>query len=97
MKVTHERLQGSRVALTVEVEPEQVSRAADRAYQHLGGQFVVPGFRKGKAPRHILRNFVGEQRIRQETLDHLLPDAYRDALKDSGVEPIADPEVELLT
>lgn len=97
MKVTHERLEGSRIALTVEVEPEQVSRAADRAYQHLGGQFVVPGFRKGKAPRHILRNYVGEQRIRQETLDHLLPDAYRDALKDSGVEPIADPEVELLT
>ncbi|MGI8915645.1 MAG: trigger factor [Chloroflexota bacterium] len=97
MKVTQERLEGSRIALTVEVEPEQVSRAADRAYQHLGGQYVVPGFRKGKAPRHILRSFVGEQRIRQETLDHLLPDAYRDALKDSGVEPISDPEVELLT
>jgi trigger factor len=97
MKVTQERLEGSRVALTVEVEPEQVSRATDRAYQHLGGQYVVPGFRKGKAPRHILRSFVGEQRLRQETLDHLLPDAYRDALKDSGVEPIADPEVELLT
>ncbi|HEY8742417.1 MAG TPA: trigger factor [Chloroflexota bacterium] len=97
MKVTQERLEGSRIALTVEVEPEQVSRATDRAYQHLGGQYVVPGFRKGKAPRHILRNFVGDQRVRQETLDHLLPDAYRDALKDSGVEPIADPEVELLT
>jgi trigger factor len=97
MKVTQERLEGSRVALTVEVEPELVSRATDRAYQHLGGQYVVPGFRKGKAPRHILRSFVGEQRLRQETLDHLLPDAYRDALKDSGVEPIADPEVELLT
>jgi len=97
VKITQERLEGSRIALTVEVEPEQVSRAADRAYQHLGGQYVVPGFRKGKAPRHILRSFVGEQRVRQETLDHLLPDAYRDALKDSGVEPIADPEVELLT
>lgn len=97
MKVTQERLEGSRIALTVEVEPEQVNRATDRAYQHLGGQYVVPGFRKGKAPRHILRSFVGEQRIRQETLDHLLPDAYRDALKDTGVEPIADPEVELLT
>jgi trigger factor len=96
VKVTQERLEGSRIALTVEVEPEQVSRAADRAYQHLGGQYVVPGFRKGKAPRHILRSFVGEQRIRQETLDHLLPDAYRDALKDSGVEPIADPDVEVL-
>jgi trigger factor len=97
MKVTQERLEGSRVALTVEVEPELVNRATDRAYQHLGGQYVVPGFRKGKAPRHILRSFVGEQRLRQETLDHLLPDAYRDALKDSGVQPIADPEVELLT
>ena len=97
MKVTQERLEGSRIALTVEVEPEQVNRATDRAYQHLGGQYVVPGFRKGKAPRHILRSFVGEQRIRQETLDHLLPDAYRNALKDSGVEPIADPEVELIT
>ncbi len=96
MKVTQERLEGSRVALTVEVDPEQVGRETDRAYQRLGSQYVVPGFRKGKAPRHILRSFVGEQRIRQEALDHLLPDAYREALKDSGVEPIADPEVELL-
>lgn len=96
MKVTQERLEGSRVALTVEVEPEQVNRETDRAYQRLGNQFVVPGFRKGKAPRRILRNYVGEQRVRQETLDSILPEAYRQALQDSGVEPIADPEVELL-
>lgn len=97
VKVTQERLEGSRVALTVEVEPEQVQRETDKAYQRLGSRVVVPGFRKGKAPRNILRNFVGEQRIRQETLDQLLPTAYRQALEDSGVQPIADPDVELLT
>jgi trigger factor len=45
----------------------------------------------------VLRRYIGEQLIRQETLDQLVPEAYRQALQDSGVEPIADPEVELLT
>lgn len=97
MKVTQERLEGSRVALTVEIEPEQVSAETDRAYQRVGSRVAVPGFRPGKAPRHILKNFVGEQRIRQETLDKLVPDAYRSALQETGVEPIADPDVEFLT
>jgi len=97
VKVTQERLEGSRVALTVEIEPERVSAETDRAYQRVGSRVAVPGFRPGKAPRHILKNFVGEQRIRQETLDKLVPEAYRSALQETGVEPIADPDVEFLT
>jgi trigger factor len=96
VKVTQERLEGSRIAITVEVDPEQVGKATDRAYQKLGSQVAVPGFRRGKAPRHILKSYLGDQRIRQEMLDDLLPVAYRDALKDSGVQPIADPELELV-
>ena len=96
MKVSQERLEGSRVALTVEVDADRVNRETDRAYQHLGSRVAVPGFRRGKAPRHILRNYVGDQRLRQETLDRLLPDAYKQALEESGVTPIAEPEVELL-
>ena len=96
MKVTQERLAGSRVALTVEIEPERVTAETDRTYQRLGRRVAVPGFRPGKAPRHILRNYVGEQRVRQEMLDQLVPDAYQSALKEAGVEPLADPDVELV-
>ncbi|MCL4509166.1 MAG: trigger factor family protein, partial [Chloroflexi bacterium] len=95
---SQERLERSRVALTVAVDSEVVRRETDRSYQALGNRYQVPGFRRGKAPHAILKTYLGEERIRQEMIESLLPKAYRQAVLDSGVEiiPDADPDVEIL-
>lgn len=96
VKVTTEPLEHCRVVLEVEVEPERVDQAADRAFQRLASRVKVPGFRPGKAPRQVLRNFVGETRIRQETIQAILPEVYREAVTESGIKPFGDPEFEIV-
>jgi trigger factor len=54
-----ERTENSQVTLKVEVEPERLAKATDRAYQRLVQRVNIPGFRKGKAPRKILERAVG--------------------------------------
>ncbi len=93
-----EKLEKSRVALTVQISPEAVKRDTERAYQMLNNRYAIPGFRRGKAPRAILKNFLGEPLIRQEMLESLLPKAYQQAVLDSGLEFIADanPDLEVV-
>lgn len=96
VKVEAERKPGSEVVLSVELPPEQVAQAIDRALARLGQRTRIPGFRPGKAPRPVLERQLGWSLIRQEALDDLLPSAYRAALENGGVQPVADPQVEIL-
>lgn len=96
MKVSTEHLDHCRVVLEVEVEPERVDQAADRAFQRLASRVRVPGFRPGKAPRQVMRNFVGETRIRQETIQAIMPEVYREAVTESGIKPFGDPDFEIV-
>lgn len=56
---TMEKLEGSKVKLTIEVSAEQFEAATQKAYQKAGKRFNVPGFRKGKAPRKVIENMYG--------------------------------------
>jgi trigger factor len=56
----------------------------------------VPGFRKGKVPRQIIDARVGPDVVRQEALKEALPDLYRRALDDEGIEAVAPPDIEVV-
>jgi trigger factor len=94
MKVDVERLEKSTVALNVEVEPETADEAISRAYRRLAARVDIPGFRRGKAPRHILERRVGRTRLLDEAFKIAFPEVYRDAVADAGIEPVDDPQVE---
>lgn len=96
MTAVVERTENSQVTLKVEVEPEQLARATDRAYQRLVQRVNIPGFRKGKAPRKILERAVGTDALYREALDFVMPDAYREAIKETGIEPYDQPEFEVV-
>lgn len=95
MSAIVERLDNHRVALDVEVPREKVEAALDRAYRKLVRRVNIPGFRKGKAPRAIFERFVGRAALWDEALDGLVTEAYYDAVQETGVEPIEQPEIEL--
>ncbi|MCY4616029.1 MAG: trigger factor family protein, partial [Chloroflexi bacterium] len=59
MPVTAERLPRSLVAMEIEVEQERLDGALEKAVQKVSQQVRIPGFRPGKAPRHIVENMVG--------------------------------------
>ena len=95
VKVTTEQLPESQVRVRVEVEPERVAKAVDRGYRKLANQMNIPGFRKGKAPRAMVERMVGPEALMQEGLDILLNDLYREALSETDIHPVAQPEVDL--
>jgi len=95
VKVAAERIPGSQVVLSIEVEAEELEQGLEQAYRRLVTRTAVPGFRKGKAPRPILERFLGQEGLRQEALERLLPELLSRAVEEQELEPIAQPELEI--
>ncbi|HHW44046.1 trigger factor [Desulfofundulus thermobenzoicus] len=96
MKANAERIEKNTVLLEVEVDNEQFSRAMERAYRKLVKKVNVPGFRPGKAPRIILERHIGKQALINEAVEMVIPEAYFQAVEDTGIEPVAQPQLELV-
>jgi len=95
VKVTKEKIEDSQAFLTVEIEPAEMEEPMENAYRSLAKKTNVPGFRKGKAPRAILENYIGKESIFEEALKTLVPQAYEQAIKEQEIEPFAQPEIEI--
>ncbi|MBI4330860.1 MAG: trigger factor [Chloroflexi bacterium] len=97
MKVTKEKLENSQVLLKIEAEPQETESYLDRAYRKVVNKVVVPGFRKGKAPRFVLERHIGKEALLQEALEIEVPELYKKALDAEHVEAIDEPEVKVTT
>ncbi len=86
---------GSRVALEIEVEPSEVDRHFSTAYQHLAQRTRVPGFRPGKAPRHLIDRYAGRASVVAEAIDHLVADSVDAAFDQADIIPIDQPQVDI--
>ena len=86
---------GSRVALEIEVPPPEVDRHFATAYRHLAERTRVPGFRPGKAPRHLIDRYAGHASVVAEAIDHLVSDSYDAALDQTDLIPIDQPDVQI--
>jgi trigger factor len=86
---------GSRMVLEIEVSPTEVDRHFTTAYRHVAERTKVPGFRPGKAPRHVIDRFVGRASVIAEAVDHLVNESYDAALDQVAIIPIDQPEVDL--
>lgn len=92
MKVTLEREGKNIVKLGIELESDRVSRAYEMACRSLSTQIRIPGFRPGKAPRMILEKTIGEENIKKETLERLVPEIIGEALVKENLDIITPPE-----
>ncbi len=80
--------------MTIEVEEERLAKARERALRKLSPKARVPGFRPGKAPPNMVRQYFGEERILDEALDELVPAVYREAIEaDESIWPVARPQL----
>jgi trigger factor len=95
VSVVTETLPGSQVGLTIEVPPEQVDRAYDRALNRLAQRIRIGGFRPGKAPRPLVEARVGPAALREEVVDTLVPGLVNQALRDNKIDAIDRPRVEV--
>ena len=95
MKSTTETLSPTRVKLTIEVPFEEFKPSLDAAYKTIGSQITIPGFRKGKVPSQIVDQRVGRGAVLDEALNAALPGWYNQAVQDTNLQPLSQPEVDL--
>jgi trigger factor len=88
-------LEENRVRLDVEVPEDEVQKRMDRAIRQLGREVRVPGFRPGKAPAEVIVQRVGRDAVVQEMLKGSLGEWYSQAVAETGVQPIDDPDLDL--
>ena len=90
-----EKLEQSRVAVTVEVTAEEFEAAVQKAYLKMRGKISVPGFRPGKAPRKMIEKMYGAEVFYNDAVDAALPDAYTQAVGQSGLDVVGYPEISI--
>ncbi|MBM7554593.1 trigger factor [Thalassobacillus pellis] len=95
MSAKWEKKEGNQGVLTVEVPAEDFDRALDQAFKKVVKQVQVPGFRKGKVPRKLFEQRFGVESLYQDALDIVLPEAYMNAVQETGIEPVDRPEVDV--
>jgi trigger factor len=81
--------------LTVEVPAEDIAGDLEAVYRELNARVAFPGFRKGKAPRHVIRARYGKS-IESEVLERVVPRAFQEALEKNSLFALSDPHFEQL-
>ncbi len=92
MQVNIETPSALRRKLTIEVEPDEIRRELDTAYNELKRGVVLKGFRPGRAPRNLLERFFGDQ-VRGEVLQKLVREYTEKALEENEFKPVVAPEI----
>ncbi|OLN23510.1 trigger factor [Domibacillus antri] len=95
MSAKWEKLEGNQGVLTVEVDAETVKQGLDTAFKKVVKTINVPGFRKGKMPRPLFEQRFGVEALYQDAIDAILPEAYSNAIDETGIEPVDRPEIDV--
>ncbi|GII97191.1 trigger factor [Sinosporangium siamense] len=95
MKTAVEELSPTRVKLTVEVPFEELGPSLQAAYKKVAQQVRVPGFRPGKVPARIIEQRFGRAVVLEETLNDAVPKLYGQAVDESDIFPVSQPEIEV--
>jgi trigger factor len=95
VKTTVTELPHSRVRVEAEIAPEEVQRSLEQQARKLGSEMKLPGFRQGKIPPTIVIQRLGREPILDEAVRGRLTSWYMDAVDDSGIAPVGDPQVDL--
>ena len=95
MSVQVEKLEKNMAKLTIEVSSEEFEKAIAKAYKKNKNKISMPGFRKGKAPRAMIEKMYGKGVFYEDAANSIIPDAYAEAAKESELEIVAQPEIDV--
>ncbi len=96
MSSTFEKLTSNKVKLNFVVSAEDFEKALATAYSKNVKRFNIPGFRRGKAPRHVIEMHYGPSVFFEDAFDEIFPVVYSEAIKEHNVEPVDRPELDVI-
>ena len=95
MKFKQSKEKNRQVNLDVDLDDKDLEPYYKIGYKKLVKKITIPGFRKGKAPYHIIESQYGKETIISEALDNILSDKTTEAIKESSLESYMPPKIEL--
>ena len=95
MGVKTEQVEKNLVKLTFEVSAEKFEEGMQYAYRKNVKKISIPGFRKGKVSRAMVEKYYSPSIFYDDAINFVLPEAYDVALKESGAEAVAKPEIDV--
>src|SRR5690625_2951194 len=95
MTANWEKKEGNEGVITFEVPVEEFDQALEQAFKKVSKDVQIPGFRKGKIPRKIFESRFGVESLYQDAIDIVLPDSYMNAVEETGIEPVEQPEIDV--
>jgi trigger factor len=96
MKVAVEEMGACKRRLQVEEAPEVVRTAWEKAFNRVQREARLPGFRKGKVPRSMIKLHFSDD-VKQEVARSLIPEVYRQALDETKLKPVEEPDLQEVT
>ena len=92
-----EVIEKNRYELQISVDKATFDAAVTAVYRKQAKNISVPGFRKGKAPRSVIEKMYGTGVFFEDAINDLIPDAYTEAAKESGLEIVGQPEFDIVS
>ncbi len=94
MKITQDDVVDNQTTLHIELEDEDLGPYLDRGYQRIANQIVIPGFRKGKAPRRVVESMVGRESLLNEVLDSMVFESVGKAIEEQELDSVGLPKID---
>ena len=95
--ISCEKLEKSMVELQFSIDAETFKAAVNNAFKREGKKYAIPGFRKGKAPRHMIEKKYGSDIFHYDAVNDLFPEAYEAAVKEAKIDVVGRPDPEVVS
>ena len=95
--ISCEKLEKSMVELQFSIDAETFKAAVNNAFKREGKKHAIPGFRKGKAPRHMIEKMYGSDIFHYDAVNDLFPEAYEAAVKEAKIDVVGRPDPEVVS
>ncbi len=92
-----EQQEDKRMYLEIEVDADVFKDSMMKSYRKNVKGIAIPGFRKGKVPKNIIEKFYGEAVFYDDAINFCCPDAYEEAVKETGIDPVEMPKIDIVS
>lgn len=95
MQLKREQIDPTKVKLTVVADQAELDKVKQHVLRDLSKNVKVPGFREGKAPANLIEKQIDPSAMQSEFMEHAVNDLYGDAIGQSGLRPVAQPQISI--
>ena len=93
MNVKNTERKGNETTIVVEIDKELMESGVNKAYMKARKNIMIPGFRKGKAPRKMIESMYGAHVFYEDGLEEIFPQVYQFAVVDQGIKAVGRPSL----